>query len=123
MRALRGEPVQVHNDGSQIRAWCYVDDIVDGILLALEREQAVGHAFNIGNPRSTLTIYALAKEIIRLASSSSHIEHVAWKQADVELRIPNIDKAKELLAFQPLIDLEEGLLRTIYWYRRHLDAP
>jgi nucleoside-diphosphate-sugar epimerase len=122
VRALRGEPVQVHNDGSQIRAWCYVDDIVDGILLALEREQAVGHAFNIGNPRSTLTIYALAKEIIRLASSSSHIEHVPWKQADVELRIPNIDKAKELLAFQPLIDLEEGLLRTIYWYRRHLDS-
>ena len=123
LRALRGEPVQVHNDGSQIRAWCYVDDIVDGILLALEREQAVGHAFNIGNPRSTLTIYALAREIIRLASSSSHIEHVPWKQADVELRIPNIDKAKELLAFQPLIDLEEGLLRTIYWYRRHLDSP
>jgi nucleoside-diphosphate-sugar epimerase len=123
MRALRGEPLQLHNDGSQIRAWCYVDDIVDGILLALEREQAVGHAFNIGNPRSTLTIYSLAKEIIRLASSSSHIEHVPWTQADVELRIPNIDKAKELLAFQPLIDLEEGLLRTIYWYRRHLDAP
>jgi nucleoside-diphosphate-sugar epimerase len=120
VRALKGEPVQVHNDGSQIRAWCYVDDIVDGILLALDREQAVGHAFNIGNPRSTLTIYALAKEIIRLASSSSHIEHVPWKQADVELRIPNIDKAKELLNFHPLVDLEEGLLRTIYWYRRHL---
>jgi nucleoside-diphosphate-sugar epimerase len=123
VRALRGEPLQVHNDGSQIRAWCYVDDIVDGILLALQREQAVGHAFNVGNPRSTLTIYALAKEIIRLASSSSHIEPVPWTQADVELRIPNIDKAKELLAFQPRVDLEEGLLRTIYWYRRHSDSP
>ena len=123
VRALRGEPLQVHNDGSQIRAWCYVDDIVDGILLALQREQAGGHAFNVGNPRSTLTIYALAKEIIRLASSSSHIEPVPWTQADVELRIPNIDKAKELLAFQPRVDLEEGLLRTIYWYRRHSDSP
>ncbi len=121
VRALKGEPVQVHNDGSQIRAWCYVDDIIDGILLALDREQAVGHAFNIGNPRSTLTIHALAKEIIRLASSSSHIEHVPWKHADVELRIPNIDKAKELLNYHPLVDLEEGLLRTIYWYRRHMD--
>jgi len=122
VRALKGQPLHVHNDGAQIRAWCYVDDIVDGIMLALTREEAVGHAFNIGNPRSTLTIYALAKEILRLASSSSHIEYVPWKQPDVELRIPNIDKARELLAYQPKVDLEEGLLRTVYWYRRHLDA-
>jgi nucleoside-diphosphate-sugar epimerase len=120
VRALKGEPLHVHNDGAQIRAWCYVDDIVDGIMLALERDEAVGHAFNIGNPRSTLTIYALAKEVLRLASSASRIEYVPWKQADVELRIPNIDKARELLHFRPRVDLEEGLLRTIYWYRRHL---
>jgi nucleoside-diphosphate-sugar epimerase len=122
VRALKGQPLHVHNDGAQIRAWCYVDDIVDGIMLALTREEAVGHAFNIGNPRSTLTIYALAKEILRLASSSSHIEYVPWKQPDVELRIPNIDKARELLAYKPKVDLEEGLLRTVYWYRRHLDV-
>jgi nucleoside-diphosphate-sugar epimerase len=121
VRALRGEPLQVHNDGAQIRAWCYVDDIVDGILLALTREEAVGHAFNIGNPRSTLTIYALAREILRLASSSSRIEYVPWKQPDVELRIPNIDKARELLSFRPKVDLEEGLLRTVLWYRRQMD--
>lgn len=122
VRALRGEPLHVHNDGSQIRAWCYVDDIVDGIFAALTNDAAVGHAFNIGNPRSTLTIYALAREILRLASSSSHIEHVPWKQADVELRIPNIDKAREILAFKPKVDLEEGLLRTIHWYRRNVDV-
>ncbi len=121
VRALRGEPLQVHNDGAQIRAWCYVDDIVDGIFLALTRDEAVGHAFNIGNPRSTLTIYALAKEILRLASSASHIDYVPWKQADVELRIPNIDKARELLHYRPKVDLEEGLLRTVYWYRRQLE--
>jgi nucleoside-diphosphate-sugar epimerase len=57
VRALRGLPLSIHNDGAQIRAWCYVDDIVDGIALALARDEAVGHAFNIGNPRSTLTIY------------------------------------------------------------------
>jgi nucleoside-diphosphate-sugar epimerase len=123
VRALAGEPLEIHNNGAQIRAWCYVDDIVDGIVLAMTREEAVGHAFNIGNPRSTLTIYALAKEILRLASSSSHIEYVPWKQPDVELRIPNIDKARELLAYKPKVDLEEGLLRTVYWYRRHLDVP
>jgi nucleoside-diphosphate-sugar epimerase len=120
VRALRGETLQVHNDGSQIRAWCYVDDIVDGILLALTNEAAVGHAFNIGNPRSTLTIHSLAREILRLSSSGARIEYVTREQPDVELRIPNIQKARELLGYAPRVDLEEGLLRTVYWYRHHL---
>jgi nucleoside-diphosphate-sugar epimerase len=116
-RALRGEDVHVHNDGSQIRSWCYIDDIVDGICLCLEKEQAIGEAFNIGNPRSTLTIYNLAKEVVRLAASSSSVKCVPWDQQDVELRIPDIEKARKLLNFQPKVELEEGLLRTIHWYR------
>jgi nucleoside-diphosphate-sugar epimerase len=120
VRALRGEPLHIHNDGSQIRAWCYVDDIVDGIVLCLGRDEAVGHAFNIGNPRSTLTIYNLAREIVRLAGSPSPIVSVRWDAADVELRIPNIEKARERLGFSPQVDLEEGLVRTIEWYRRAL---
>jgi nucleoside-diphosphate-sugar epimerase len=125
VRALKGEPLEIHNDGSQIRAWCYVDDIVEGIMLALTRDEAVGHAFNIGNPRSTLTIFNLAREIVRLASSSSPIVYLRWPQADVELRIPNVEKARELLGYVARVDLEEGLLRTIDWYRRRLarDAP
>ena len=93
-------------------------DIIDGILLVLERDEAVGEAFNIGNPRSTLTIYNLAREVIRLAQSSSVIEMVDWPYADVELRIPDVGKARRLLGFEPRIDLEEGLLKTIEWYRR-----
>lgn len=120
VRAIRGEPIQIHNDGSQIRAWCYVDDIVDGVLLCLTRDEAPGQAFNIGNPRSTLTIYNLAREIVRLSSSQSRIEFVRWDFADVELRIPSIEKARKLLGFEPRVDLEEGLLRTIHWYRRQL---
>jgi nucleoside-diphosphate-sugar epimerase len=116
-RALRGEPLQIHNDGAQIRSWCYVDDIVDGILLVLSRDEAVGQTFNIGNPRSTLTIYNLAREVVRLSSSSSRVEFVRWDFQDVELRIPNIDKAREILGYEPRVDLEEGLLRTIHWYR------
>ena len=118
VRALAGDVVRVHNDGSQIRSWCYIDDIIDGILLVLERDEAVGEAFNIGNPRSTLTIYNLAREVIRLAQSSSVIEMVDWPYADVELRIPDVGKARRLLGFEPRIDLEEGLLKTIEWYRR-----
>ena len=117
VRSLAGDDIEIHNDGSQIRAWCYIDDIVDGILLALERPEAVGHAFNIGNPRSTVTIHQLAREIVRLSSSSSRLVHVKWDFPDVELRVPVIDKARDLLGYEPTIDLEEGLLRTIYWYR------
>lgn len=117
LRALREEPLLVHNDGGQIRAWCYVDDIINGTLMALERINAVGHAFNIGNPRSTVTIYNLAHQIVRLSGSSSPIELVRWPFADVELRIPNIDKARDLLGYEPAVDLDDGLTRTIEWYR------
>jgi nucleoside-diphosphate-sugar epimerase len=119
MRALKNEPLMVHNDGAQIRAWCYVDDIVDAILLALEKPEAAGHAFNIGNPRSTVTIYNLAREIVRLSSSGSRIEFVKWPHADVEIRVPSVEKAKEILGYEAKVDLEEGLLRTVHWYRRN----
>jgi nucleoside-diphosphate-sugar epimerase len=117
VRAIAGEPLVVHNDGGQIRSWCYVDDIVDGLLLALERDEARGNTFNIGNPRATITIYNLAREIVRLAGSTSRIEFVRWDHQDVELRIPNVDKARRLLEFEPRVDLEDGILRTIAWYR------
>lgn len=118
-RALAGEPLVVHNDGSQIRAWCYIDDIIDAIFLAIEKEAAIGHAFNIGNSRSTVTIYNLAREIVRLSSSSSPIQFQDWPHPDVEVRVPSVEKARDLLGYRAQIDLEEGLLRTIQWYRRH----
>lgn len=120
VRALRGEPLHIHNDGSQIRSWCYVDDIVDATTQMLVDDRAIGHAFNIGNPRSTITIFNLAREIRRLSSSSSPIEFIKWNNADVELRVPAVAKARELLDWEPRYDLEEGLLRTIYWYRSTL---
>ena len=118
LRALRGEDLLVHNDGSQIRSWCFVEDILDGILLTMERKEAVGHAFNIGNPRATVTIYHLAQQIIRLSGSTSRIREIPWDFPDVELRIPNVDKAKKLLGFEPRVDLETGLSKTIDWYRK-----
>jgi nucleoside-diphosphate-sugar epimerase len=121
VRALTGEDLEVHNDGSQIRAWCYVDDIVEGVLLCMEKPEAVGQAFNIGNPRSVCTIYDLARHIVRLCESQSQIKFVSWNNADVELRIPNIDKARKLLGYHPKVDLEEGLLCTIDWYRKKLE--
>ncbi len=120
VRALKGEDLEIHNDGSQIRAWCYVDDIVEAVLLCLEKEQAVGQAFNVGNPRSVCTIYDLARHVIRLSGSKSRLRFVEWKGADVELRIPNVDKSRDLLGWKPTVDLDEGLERTIAWYRERM---
>jgi len=117
VRALRGEDLIIHNDGSQIRAWCYVDDIIEGVVLSLTRPEALGEAFNIGNPRSVITVFNLAREVARLSSSRSTIKFVQEDRPDVELRIPSIEKARKLLGFEPHVDLEEGLLRTIQWYR------
>lgn len=117
VRAIKDEPLIIHNEGDQIRSWCYIDDLIDGLILCLTKEEAVGHAFNIGNPRSTITIYNLARLIIRLANSHSELVFVKREQVDVELRVPDISKAKVLLGFSPKVDLEDGLIRTIEWYR------
>jgi nucleoside-diphosphate-sugar epimerase len=117
VRALKGEDIAIHNDGSQIRAWCYIDDIVDAVVRAIDFDKAVGHSFNVGNPRSTLTIYNLAREIHRLVKSESDINFVTWDHPDVELRIPDVTKARRLLGFEPAVDLEDGLKKTIAWYR------
>ncbi len=115
--ALRNEPLTIHNDGSQIRSWCYIDDIIDGMLLVLTKEAAVGQSFNIGSPRSTVTIHQLARDIVRLANSTSTLNCVPWNFPDVELRVPDISKARTLLGYEPQLDLEEGLARTIAWYK------
>ncbi|MCU0663136.1 MAG: NAD-dependent epimerase/dehydratase family protein [Myxococcota bacterium] len=117
VRALRGERITVHNDGSQIRAWCYIDDMIDALLLVLEKPQAVGHTFNIGNPRTAVTVYNLARLVKALAGSRCEVACVDWPHPDVELRVPDISSARALLGFEPKIDLEDGLLKTIDWYR------
>lgn len=120
VRALRGDPIEIHNEGDQIRSWCFIDDIVDGVLMALENDAAIGESFNIGNPRSTVTIYQLARLIVNLAESDSEIRFVPWDFPDVELRIPDVKKAEQLLGFRAHVDLEDGLLQTLDWYRTQM---
>jgi nucleoside-diphosphate-sugar epimerase len=119
-RALINDNIEIHGDGSQIRAWCYISDIIDALLLILENPAAVGQVFNIGNPRSTVTIFDLAKHIIRISRSTSKTIFRPINYVDVEIRVPSIEKAKTVLGFDPKVDLEEGLLTTINWYRSHL---
>src|SRR5207237_1349024 len=82
--ALDGRDLTIHGDGSQIRAWCYVDDMVEGVLACLERPQAVGNTFNIGNPRSAVTIFDLAQRIKRLTGAPGEIVFQPLHYADVE---------------------------------------
>ncbi|MEQ3338110.1 NAD-dependent epimerase/dehydratase family protein [Clostridium butyricum] len=119
VRAINNEQIQIHGDGDQIRSWCYIDDFVDGIMLCLTKEEAIGNSFNIGNPRATVTISMLAESIKRIADSNSEIVHVPKEYVDVELRIPSIEKAKKVLSYSPKYDLTEGLKETIEWYRRN----
>jgi UDP-glucose 4-epimerase len=117
LRALKNEPIEIHGDGTQIRAWCYVDDMVDGVLLAMTHPKAVGESFNIGNQKAVVTIYGLANTVVRVLNSKSPIVFTYKDYADVELRIPSVQKALELLAFEAIIDLEEGIRRTADFYR------
>jgi len=117
-RALKDEPIEIHGDGAQIRAWCYVDDMVRGVLLAMEHRNAIGHSFNIGNARAVVTIFGLASAIVRTLRSKSEIRFVRKDYADIELRVPVVSKAKELIGFEAKIDLDEGIQRTADYYRQ-----
>ena len=118
--ALAGDDLVIHGDGSQIRAWCYVDDMVEALLLTLEHPNAVGQSFNVGNARSAVTIYDLAQRIKRLTGCPGQLVFQPLHYMDVELRVPNVDKARELLGFEAKVELDEGLERTIAWYREKL---
>jgi UDP-glucose 4-epimerase len=120
--SLAGRDLTIHGDGSQIRAWCYVDDMVDALLACLERPEAVGQTFNVGNARSTVTILDLAERIKRLSGTPGEIVFQPLHYVDVEVRFPNVNKARELLGFDAKVDLDEGLARTIAWYRERQPA-
>jgi UDP-glucose 4-epimerase len=120
--ALAGRDLVVRGDGSQIRAWTYVSDMVSGVLATLEHPAAPGQTFNLGNPRSSVTIYDLAQRILRLMGSNVGIGFEPHTSADVELRIPNVEKARTVLGWEPVVELDEGLEKTIAWYRQQHPA-
>jgi UDP-glucose 4-epimerase len=116
-KALIDEDLFIFGDGSQIRAWCYVDDMVAGVMAALTHPAAVGESFNIGNARAVSTIHGLAEAVIRVLGSKSKIIFKPSLSADIELRIPKVNKAREMIEFEAKVDLDEGLRRTIDWIR------
>lgn len=123
-QAIKGEPITVHGDGQQSRCFTYIDDTVQGTLLAGEVKEGEGSVFNIGTEKET-TILELAKTIKRLTGSRSEIVFVPYREyygegfEDTRRRVPSISRAREVLGFVPQVQLEEGLARTIAWCRQH----
>jgi UDP-glucose 4-epimerase len=114
-KALKGQDLFIFGDGAQIRAWCYIDDMVEALLRALTLPGAIGESFNLGNARAVTTIYGLAETIRRVLGSKSRIVFRDALSADIELRIPSVAKAKRLMGFEPKVELEEGIRRTAAW--------
>ncbi len=110
----------VQNLPIEIRAWCYVDDMVRGVLIALNHPKAVGESFNIGNQRAVTTIYGLASTVVRITESTSTVSFVRKDYVDVELRVPSVIKARDLIGFEAKVDLDEGIAATAAFVRTQL---
>lgn len=118
IRAIQNKPLEIYGSGNQIRAWCYIDDMIQGTLLAIRNQRSTGEIYNLGNPEGTITVLELAKKIKKMARSSSPLIFKERHYPDIELRIPSIIKAQKELGYKPKVDLDEGIDRTINWWRR-----
>jgi UDP-glucuronate decarboxylase len=117
MQALKGEPITIYGDGSQTRSFCYVDDLIRGLMALMETGPETTGPINIGNPNE-FTVRELAEKVIALIGSSSQIVREPLPQDDPKQRQPDITKAKQVLDWQPSIELEQGLVKTIDYFRR-----
>jgi UDP-glucuronate decarboxylase len=115
VQALRGDNITIYGDGSQSRSFCYVDDLINGIVSMMATDKSVSGPVNLGNPNE-FTMLELALKVIELTNSSSKIVHKPLPQDDPRQRQPDISKAKEILNWQPKVELKEGLLKTINYF-------
>jgi nucleoside-diphosphate-sugar epimerase len=118
-QALKNEPLTIYGDGTITRSICYVSDLVDGLMRAMFQPETAGEVFNLGNTEEH-TVLEFAQTIIRLCNASSTIEFESSRIDDPERRRPNISKAQERLGWSIQVGVEEGLLRTIKWFRSRM---
>lgn len=116
-KALKNEDISIYGDGTAIRAWCFVDDFVDCLIRCIEDQKAIGESFNLGNARTVITTLGLAQAVCRVLKSDSKILFKNALSADIEMRIPSVQKAKDILGFEAKVDLDEGILRTAEYFK------
>jgi UDP-glucuronate decarboxylase len=119
VQALRGEPLTIFGDGTQTRSFCYVDDMVRGLIGLMSSPPEVTGPVNLGNP-CEFTMLELAKKVLALAGSDGQIEHRTLPADDPVRRKPDISRARELLGWEPAVPLDEGLERTVEYFRHAL---
>ncbi len=115
MQALEGKPITIYGEGQQTRSFCYVDDLVSGIMKMMDQDTFIGPV-NLGNP-TELSMKELAERILTLTGSSSKLEYKELPQDDPKQRKPDISLAKEKLSWEPTIDIEQGLVKTIEYFK------
>ena len=115
IQALKNEPITIYGDGSQTRSFCFVDDLIGGLVLLMNSSVDLAEPVNLGNP-AEITIKELAEEIISLTGSRSRLEHRPLPEDDPRQRCPDIRRARELLNWQPRVPLKAGLERTIAYF-------
>jgi UDP-glucuronate decarboxylase len=120
VQALRGEPLTVFGDGSQTRSFCYIDDMVDGLIRLMNSPPEVIGPINLGNP-GEFTMLELAKQVMAVTESNCAVEHLPLPADDPVRRSPDITRARDLLGWEPTVQLNEGLARTVEYFRRALD--
>jgi UDP-glucuronate decarboxylase len=121
MQALKDEDITIYGDGSQTRSFCYVDDLVDGLIRLMDSSEECTGPINLGNPNE-LSILELAEKIIELTNSSSEIAFAPLPQDDPNRRQPLIELAKEQLIWEPTTELDEGLHRTVEYFSKIITA-
>jgi UDP-glucuronate decarboxylase len=121
VHALKGIPITLYGDGSQTRSFCYVDDTVDGLIRLMESADEVTGPINIGNPNE-MSVKALAEAVVAKVGSGAQLELCDLPADDPKQRKPDISKAREVLGWEPRVDLDEGLTRTIAYFRELMDS-
>ena len=116
VQALKGEPLTVFGDGSQTRSFCYIDDMVDGLISLMNSPREVTGPVNLGNP-GEFTMIELAKQVIALTDSDCELQHLPLPADDPVRRKPDISRAREVLGWEPAVPLSEGLARTVDYFR------
>jgi UDP-glucuronate decarboxylase len=116
VQALKNEPITIYGDGNQSRSFCYVSDLVEGIYKLLIKKEPVDSPINLGNPNE-FTIKQLAEAIIKITNSQSKLTNNPLPQDDPKQRRPNISLASELLKWQPTVQLEEGIRKTVAYFK------
>ena len=116
MQALKNEDITIYGDGSQTRSFCYVDDLIRGFLCLMDSDDSVTGPVNMGNP-GEFTMLELAENVIRLTGSKSKLVYRPLPQDDPKQRRPDISLAKQLFNWEPEIKLEDGLKKTIEYFR------